>query len=72
MAESPRSFRDKNLNVPPPPEYQPPSMLAQHKGLAILFAVVFMAIAAYCYLVPRGTRYAAPPKQPIYVDSVPQ
>ena len=52
--------------------YKPPSMLAQHKGLAVVFAVVFLGLAIYCFKAPHGSRYAPPPKQPIYVDAVPQ
>jgi len=47
-------------------------MLAQHKGLAVVFAVVFLGLAIYCFKAPHGSRYAPPPKQPIYVDAVPQ
>jgi hypothetical protein len=54
------------------PEYKPPSMLAQHKGLAITFAVLLIVLAVWCLTTPRGTRYAPPPKQPIYVETVPQ
>jgi hypothetical protein len=53
-------------------EYKPPSMLAQHKGLAIAFAVLLIVLAVWCLTTPRGTRYAPPPKQPIYVETVPQ
>jgi hypothetical protein len=54
------------------PEYKPPSFLAQHKGLAIAFGILFIALAAWCLSTPRGSRYAPPPKQPIYVDTVVQ
>ncbi|HLN50114.1 MAG TPA: hypothetical protein VK251_11465 [Steroidobacteraceae bacterium] len=52
--------------------YKPPSMLAQYKGLAIVFAIVCVALTLYCFMAPHGTRYSPPPKQPIYVDAVPQ
>jgi hypothetical protein len=71
VAESPRSFRERDLYAPPPPDYKPPTLLAQHKWLAMAFVVACVAIASYLYLVPHGTRYAPPPKQPIYVDTVP-
>ena len=56
------------------PEYKPPSMLAQHKGLAIVFGILFLALALWCITTPRGSRYA--PRhlslaQPIYVEPVP-
>jgi len=54
------------------PEYKPPSLLAQHKGLAITFGILFVALAAWCLSTPRGSRYTPPPKQPIYVDTVAQ
>jgi hypothetical protein len=54
------------------PEYRPPSILAQHKGLAIAFGILFIALAIWCLSTPRGSRYAPPPKQPIYVDTVVQ
>lgn len=52
--------------------YKPPSVLAQYKGLAVVFAAVFLGLAIYCFKAPHGSRYAPPPKQPIYVDAVPQ
>jgi len=52
--------------------YKPPSMLAQYKGLAVVFAIVCLALAVYCFKAPHGSRYTPPPKQPIYVDTVPQ
>ena len=47
-------------------------MLAQHKGLAVVFAILCLVFTAYCFMAPHGTRYSPPPKQPIYVDAVPQ
>ena len=37
----------QNPDNPPPPEYKLPSMLAEHKGLAVLFAAVCVAFAWY-------------------------
>ena len=54
MTESPRAFREKNPYTPPPPEYKPPSMLTQHWRLAVLFAVVCIAFAVYCFKAPRA------------------
>lgn len=53
-------------------QYKPPSVLAQYKVLAAVFAAVFLGLAIYCYKAPHGSRYSPPPKQPIYVDAVPQ
>jgi hypothetical protein len=52
--------------------YKPPSMLAQYKGLAVVFAIVCLGLAIYCFKAPHGSRYSPPPKQPIYVEAVPQ
>ena len=52
--------------------YKPPSMLAQYKGLTVVFAILCLALTLYCFLAPHGTRYSPPPQQPIYVDAVPQ
>ena len=56
MTESPRAFREKNPYTPPPPEYKPPSMLAQHWRLAVLFSAVCIAFAVYCFKAPRAPR----------------
>jgi hypothetical protein len=53
-------------------EYHPPSLLSQHRVLAIVFAVLFLALAGYCLLAPHGTRYTPPPKPPIYVEPLAQ
>jgi hypothetical protein len=52
--------------------YKPPSMLAQYKGLAIVFAILFLALAAYCIKAPHAARQSAPPTQPVYVEAVPR
>jgi hypothetical protein len=107
---SPSAYRRDNPDNPPPAEYKPPSMLAEHKGLAILFVAVCIAFAFYCWRAPRApsaltaapsapaapaassTAASAPvrqmparqtpaanaapaavrPKQPIYVETVPE
>ncbi len=50
---SPTAYRQKNPYEPPPGDYKPPSMLAEHKGLAILFIVAVLAFALYCWKVPH-------------------
>jgi hypothetical protein len=47
-------------------------MLAQYKGLAVVFAILSLALTLYCFMAPHGTRNSPPPKQPIYVDAVAQ
>lgn len=74
----PRSFRGEG-GMPPPDtlyEYKPPSLLAQHKGLAVIFAILCMAFAVYCFKVPRAQHSAPPvpakpvPAKPIYVEPI--
>jgi hypothetical protein len=50
---SPSAYRRKNPDNSPPPEYKPPSMWAEHKRLAILFAAVCVAFAWYCWDTPH-------------------
>jgi hypothetical protein len=104
---SPSAYRRDNPGNPPPPDYKPPSMLVEHKRLAILFAAVCVAFAWYCWKMPHApnTLTAAPvpraketpaasrgvpaapapqapaqdpasraaqPKQPIYVEALPE
>jgi hypothetical protein len=69
----PKSFRGEHPDGYPDPaslnQYKPPSVFAEHRGLVIVFAIVFVALAVYCIksmLVPR----ASPPPEPIYVQPV--
>jgi hypothetical protein len=50
---SPSAYRRENPDNPPPPDYKPPSMLAEHKRLAILFAAVCVAFGWYCWKTPH-------------------
>jgi hypothetical protein len=45
----------------PPPEYKPPSILAEHKGLAILFAAILIGFAGYGWKVSSTPARRAPP-----------
>jgi hypothetical protein len=76
----PRSFRGEG-GIPPPEalyEYKPPSLLAQHKGLAVIFAILCVAFAAYCFKAPRARQSMPPPPvpakpvpaKPIYVEPI--
>jgi hypothetical protein len=51
-------------------DYKPPSMLAQHKGLAIAFVIVLLAVAVYLYKLPRTPIYFPPPTLEIYVEPI--
>jgi hypothetical protein len=55
---SPSAYREKNPYNPPPPDYKPPSFLWEHKGLAILFAAVPIAFAAYFLTTPHTANRA--------------
>ena len=50
---SPSAYRQDNPDNPQPAEYKPPSMLAEHKGLAILFLAVCVAFSFYCWRTPH-------------------
>jgi hypothetical protein len=70
----PRSFRGEAPNGYPEPgairEYQPPSILAQHKGLAIVFGILFVALAAYFVKSLSAAHRSSPPVQPVYIEVV--
>ncbi len=53
---SPSAFRRENPDNPPPADYKPPSMLAEHKRLAVLFAAVCVAFVWYCWRMPHAPR----------------
>jgi hypothetical protein len=57
---SPSAYRQKNPYQAPPAEYKAPSLLREHRRLAILFAGVAAAFALYCLKLPHGTRDAVP------------
>ena len=50
---SPHAYRQTNPYEPPPAEYKPASMLAEHKWLAILCIVAVVAFAFYCWKMPH-------------------
>jgi hypothetical protein len=51
---SPSAFRRDNPDNPPPAEYKPPSMLAEHRRLAVLLAAVCVAFVWYCLKTPHA------------------
>ncbi len=82
---SPRSFRGEGPGGYPPPgsiyEYKPPSLLAEHKGMAVVFVIICVALACgvYRYKSPhpaspraQPARAARTPPPPIYVEPIPQ
>jgi hypothetical protein len=70
----PRSFRGEQPSGYPEPgairEYRPPSILAQHKGLAIVFGILFLALAVYFVKSLGAAHRSAPPAQPVYIEVV--
>jgi hypothetical protein len=44
---SPSEYRAKNPYKPPPPEYKPPSLLAEYKYLVLVFAAIFAGFLAF-------------------------
>lgn len=84
ISPSPSAYREQNPYKPPPPEYKPPSMLAEHRGVAILFFAIAIGCAVYGWRTlhaparraPLGQRSvpAASPAattQPIYIEALP-
>jgi hypothetical protein len=51
---SPSAYRRDNPDSPPPAEYKPPSMLVEHRRLAILLAAVCVAFVWYCWKTPHS------------------
>ena len=81
----PSAYREKNPAESQPVEYTAPSLLGEHRGLAVLFLAAAIGFALYCWRAPRRTVAldapaahsaaqtpgAAPAQAPIYVEAVP-
>ncbi len=71
----PRSFRGEAPRYPEPSainEYKARSMIEEYRTLAIVFAILFLALAAYFVKsVLRAPKAPTPPTQSVYVDVVP-
>jgi hypothetical protein len=50
-------------------EYKPPSLLAQYKWLALVFAVIVIVFAAYCIKKPRAAP-RVPPAPQVYIEPI--
>jgi hypothetical protein len=62
-----------SYNPKPRFEYKRPSILAEHKYLAIIFALVILAAAVYLFRTPHKTlTIEPPPAPPIYIEAIPQ
>jgi hypothetical protein len=51
---APSVYREKNPPEPPPADFKARSMLAEHRGLALLFLAAVIAFAWYCWEAPSG------------------
>ncbi len=85
MAPSPSAYRAQNPYKPPPPEYKPPSMLAEHWGAALLCAAIAIGFGIWgwrtLHAPPRrpppaqrpasAASPAAPTAQPIFIEALP-
>jgi len=65
---SPSAYRERNPAEAPPVEYQAPSMLVEHKGVALLFLAAAIAFALYCWKAPRSMA----PQRSVALDASPQ
>jgi hypothetical protein len=63
-----------NSYVPKPRfDYKAPSILAEHKILAILFVVVIVAASVYLVRAPRKPYAIKPtPPPPVYIEPIPE
>jgi hypothetical protein len=54
-------------------EYKAPSILAEHKYLAIIFVLAIVAAAVYLFRAPhKPLTIEPPPPPPIYVEPLPE
>ncbi len=73
----PGSFNGEEPRAYPGPgavqEYKSRSMLEEHRALAIVFGILFLALAVYFVKsILAAPKPQAPPVQSVYVDVVPQ
>jgi hypothetical protein len=67
----PASGNGPDRFVPKPRfEYQAPSILAEHKYLAIIFLLVIIATAIYLYKAPHKPLKIEPAPTPVYVEPI--
>jgi len=71
----PRTFRGEEPRFPEAgalEEYKARSMIEEYRGLAIVFAILFLALAAYFVKsVLAAPKPKPPPTQSVYVEMVP-
>jgi hypothetical protein len=83
---APSAYRAKNPYESQPTEYKAPSLLVEHRGLALMFLAAAIIFALYCWRAPQRTvardapaahgltqTGAAPAaaESPIYIEAVP-
>jgi hypothetical protein len=63
-----------NSYVPKPRfEYKAPSIIAEHKYLAIIFVLAIVAASVYLFRAPhKPLTIEPPPPPPIYVEPIPE
>ncbi len=69
-----RVFRGEEPRGPQPGElheYQSRSMFEEYRGLAIVFAILGVALAAYFIKYILAAPKPTPPVQSVYIESVP-
>jgi hypothetical protein len=71
----PRSFRGEEPRCPEPgaiDEYKSRSMIEEYRGLAIMFGILFLALAVYFVKsVLAAPHPKPPPPESVYIESVP-
>jgi hypothetical protein len=71
-----RTFRGEEPRYPEPgaiEEYKARSMIEEYRGLAIVFAILFLALVVYFVKsVLAAPKPQAPPAQSVYIDVVPR
>ncbi|MHB8476147.1 MAG: hypothetical protein ACYDBZ_07670 [Steroidobacteraceae bacterium] len=71
----PRTFRGEESRFPEAgaiEQYQARSMIEEYRGLAIVFAVLFLALAVYFVKSVLAAPTPKPPTQSVYVEMVPR
>ena len=72
----PRTFRGEEPRFPEAgaiEEYKARSMIEEYRGLAIVFAILFLALAVYFVKsILSAPKPTPPPPQSVYIEVVPQ
>jgi hypothetical protein len=69
----PQSGSGPGSFVPKPRfEYKAPSLLWEHRYLAIFFAAAIVAASVYLFSAPHRPLKIEPPASPVYVEPIPE